>query len=59
MSARELTVLTDVSMINCIVQRSKADDVVRAAQDAGAQGTTIYYGIVSGERAFRIIGPCD
>ncbi|MFT7688848.1 MAG: nitrogen regulatory protein P-II 1 [Candidatus Azotimanducaceae bacterium] len=50
MSARELTVLTDVSMITCIVQRSKADSVVKAAQDAGAQGATIYYGIGSGVR---------
>ena len=50
MSARELTVLTDVSMITCVVQRSKADDVVKAAQDAGAQGATIYYGIGSGVR---------
>ena len=50
MSARELTVLTDVSMITCIVQRSKADGVVKAAQDAGAQGATIYYGVGSGVR---------
>jgi len=50
MSARELTVLTDVSMITCVVQRSKADGVVKAAQDAGAQGATIYYGIGSGVR---------
>lgn len=50
MSARGLTVLTDVSMITCVVQRSKADDVVKAAQDAGAQGATIYYGIGSGVR---------
>ena len=50
MSARELTVLTDVSMITCVVQRSKADEVVKAAQDAGAQGATIYYGVGSGVR---------
>lgn len=47
---RELTILTDVSMITCIVQRGKADEVVQAAQDAGAQGATIYYGYGSGVR---------
>lgn len=50
MSTRELTILTDVSMITCIVQRGKADGVVQAAQDAGAQGATIYYGYGSGIR---------
>ena len=50
MSKREFTVLTDVSMITCIVQRGKADEVVQAAQDAGAQGATIYYGYGSGVR---------
>jgi nitrogen regulatory protein P-II 1 len=50
MSTRELTILTDVSMITCIVQRGKADGVVQAAQDAGAQGATIYYGYGSGVR---------
>ncbi len=50
MSTREFTVLTDVSMITCIVQRGKADGVVQAAQDAGAQGATIYYGYGSGVR---------
>ncbi len=50
MSTREFTVLTDVSMITCVVQRGKADAVVKAAQDAGAQGATIYYGYGSGVR---------
>ncbi len=50
MSTREFTVLTDVSMITCVVQRGKADEVVEAAQDAGAQGATIYYGHGSGVR---------
>ena len=50
MTARELTILTDVSMITCVVQRGKADAVVKAAQDAGAQGATIYYGHGSGVR---------
>ncbi len=50
MSQREFTVLTDVSMITCVVQRGKAEGVVQAAQDAGAQGATIYYGHGSGVR---------
>jgi nitrogen regulatory protein PII len=50
MSTREFTVLTDVSMITCVVQRGKAEGVVQAAQDAGAQGATIYYGNGSGVR---------
>lgn len=50
MSTREFTVLSDASMITCVVQRGKADAVVQAAQDAGAQGATIYYGYGSGVR---------
>ena len=50
MSTREFTVLTDVSMITCVVQRGKAEEVVRAAQDAGAQGATIHFGNGSGVR---------
>ena len=50
MSTREFTVLTDVSMITCVVQRGKAEAVVQSAQDAGAQGATIYYGSGSGVR---------
>jgi|TARA_Y100000310_G_scaffold344735_1_gene459149 nitrogen regulatory protein PII len=50
MSKREFTILTDVSMITCIVQRGKADKVVRAAQEAGAAGATIYFGNGSGVR---------
>ena len=50
MSTREFTVLTDVSMITCVVQRGKAEEVVQAAQDAGAQGATIHFGNGSGVR---------
>lgn len=50
MTQREFTILTDVSMITCVVQRGKADAVVQAAQDAGAQGATTYYGYGSGVR---------
>jgi len=43
-----ITVLTDVSLITCIVQRGMADDIVKAAQEAGAPGATIHYGQGSG-----------
>jgi len=39
----EMVVLTDVSLITAIVQRGKADDLVKAAQEAGAQGASIHY----------------
>ena len=43
MSKKEITVLTDVSLITCIVQRGLADDIIKAAQEVGAQGATVYY----------------
>lgn len=50
MSKRELTVLTDLSLITCIVQRGIADDIVTAAQEAGSQGATIFYARGTGVR---------
>ena len=50
MSKREITVLTDVSMITCMVQRGIADKIVAAAQEAGATGATIYYARGEGVR---------
>jgi len=50
MNKRELIVLTDVALITCIVQRGMADQVVQAAQDAGAQGATIYFARGGGVR---------
>ena len=50
MSTREITVLTDVSMITCIVQRGMGDKIVTAAQEAGATGATIYYARGEGVR---------
>jgi len=50
MSKREITVLTDVSLITCIVQRGLADTIVLAAQEAGAQGATVYYARGEGVR---------
>ena len=43
MSMREIVVLTDVSLITASVQRGMADDIVQAAQEAGAQGASIHF----------------
>lgn len=50
MKKRDIIVLTDVALITCIVQRGLADTIVDAAQDAGAQGATVYYARGSGVR---------
>jgi len=50
LSEKEIIVLTDVSLITCVVQRGLADDIVKAAQEAGAQGATTYYAHGSGVR---------
>ena len=50
MSKKSITVLTDVSLITCIVQRGIADSIVAAAIEAGAQGATIYFARGSGVR---------
>ena len=43
MREREITVLTNVALITCIVQRGVADDIITAAREAGAQGATVHY----------------
>jgi nitrogen regulatory protein PII len=48
--ANDITVLTDASLITCIVQRGLADRIVSAAIEAGAQGATIHYAHGSGVR---------
>jgi len=48
MSESNITVLTDVSLITCVVQRGLGNDIVKASQEAGAQGATIHYGKGSG-----------
>ena len=50
MNEREITVLTDVALITCIIQRGMADRVVHAARDAGAQGATVYFARGTGVR---------
>ncbi len=41
--AREITYLTDVYLITCVVQNGDANEIVNAAQNVGAQGATINY----------------
>jgi len=48
MSKSNITVLTHVSLITCIVQRGLGNEIVKAAQEAGAQGATFHYGKGSG-----------
>ncbi len=50
MSDREITVLTDVALITCIVQRGVADEIVQAAREAGAQGATVNFARGTGIR---------
>ena len=47
---RSITFLTDVRLITCIVQRGLGDNIVNAAQEAGAQGATVFYAKGSGVR---------
>ncbi len=50
MAKTEIVVLTDVALVTCIVQHGNADAIVTAAQEAGAQGATIYHARGSGVR---------
>lgn len=50
MIKREITVLTDVTLITCIVQRDVADKIIKAAREAGVQGTTIHFARGTGIR---------
>lgn len=40
---KRITALTDVALITCVVQKGMADDVIKTARDAGAQGATVFY----------------
>ncbi len=50
MEQRKMTVLTDVALITCIVQRGLADTIIKAAREAGAQGATVYFARGTGIR---------
>jgi nitrogen regulatory protein PII len=41
LNGRELIVLTDVVLITCVIRRGAGDEIVRAAQEAGARGAFI------------------
>ena len=43
MTKREIVVLTDVSLITCVVQRGLADKIIQAARAAGSQGATVNF----------------
>ena len=47
---REITVLTDVALITCVVQQGAAEKIIKAARDAGAQGATVFYARGGGVR---------
>ena len=44
MAQREITVLKDVALITCVVQRGAAEPIINAARQAGAQGATVNFG---------------
>lgn len=50
MTKPEITILTDVALITCIVQRGLGDAIVRAAYQVGAQGATVDYARGTGVR---------
>lgn len=50
MSHRDLTVLTHVSLVTCVVEKGLGDVIAQAARDAGAQGATIYFARGTGVR---------
>jgi len=54
MSQQELIVLVDAALITAIVQRGAADTVVQAAQEAGAQGATVFHARGTGVRQKRM-----
>ena len=54
MSQNEMIILTDAVLITAIVQRGLADMVVQVAQDAGAQGATIFHAHGTGVRQKRL-----
>ena len=50
MSSNEIITLTDASLITIVVQRSRGEEVVKAAQKSGAGGATGHYGFGTGVR---------
>lgn len=50
MPKKNITVLTDLNLITCIVQKGAADDIVKAAVESGVHGATIHYARGTGIR---------
>ncbi len=50
MPDREVVILTEASLVTCIVQKGAGDALVEATREAGAQGATVYYAKGSGVR---------
>ena len=48
--ARDITYLTDVFLITCVVESGLADKIIDAATNVGAQGATINYARGTGIR---------
>ncbi len=42
--SEQSTYLTDVAMITCVVQSGDADEIVKAAREAGATSALVYHG---------------
>ncbi len=40
--SEEITYLTDVALITCVVQSGDADEIVKAAREAGASAAVIH-----------------
>ena len=43
MKSEQITYLTDVALITCVVTAGRADAVIRAAQELGAGGAIVYH----------------
>ena len=50
MAQREITVLKDVALITCVVQRGAAEAIINSARQAGAQGASVNFGKGMGMR---------
>ena len=50
MAQREITVLKDVALITCVVQRGVAEPIINAARESGAQVATVNFGKGMGMR---------
>lgn len=50
MPKKKITVLTNLNLITCIVQKGAADEIVKTAVAEGVQGATIHYARGTGVR---------